>query len=181
MLDLSSIWIGFLFLGLNIIFWLCLYVVQNIESRLGWIPKRVSAPSGSKNSFPYLQDYNRCTWGDAIGLSIIDWVVGYEYATLHPSALLIGGSMVLGLFATALFLLSEILVKRLNFSISRHNHLSVTGYVHMLYFFMNASFFALLAILSVTTRIDPLLLTLAVIGSVMYLSSFCMDLWHHMI
>jgi hypothetical protein len=168
---------GCLFVAINITMWLCIYAMQTIESRRGWIPKRHSISPSSAKPFPYFQDYRRGTWGDAIGLSIIYWAAGYEVAAFHHDILLIGLSVVLGLFATSLFLLAEILLNRINFAIPRLNHLSLTGYVHLVYFFLSASCVAFVLLLIISAKINPQLLIVTIIGSLVYLMSFGTDYW----
>lgn len=69
--------IPWIIVGLNIVSWFIIFIVQNWESQKGLIPQRKKWDiNDPKKSFLYLQDWFTGTWGDLFGLSFVAWAFG---------------------------------------------------------------------------------------------------------
>lgn len=146
-----------------------MYLIQEIESRMGLIPKR-------SKKFLYLQDWNTTTIGDLVGLSMLDIVVvpriidGSLPFQFVIFALLCGFAFTTLCFA---YFLSP--RHRPDSGVPRKGVLSCNGLYHAVYFFLQVSisFYALMLLASGQLPIQEI--SLGIVGGAIYLASLFGD------
>lgn len=79
---------------LNLLWLALMFFIQSLESRTGRIPKRKKYnPQAPTESVLYLRDFSTITWGDTVGLSLVDFGITILLQRAGPlpySALLSG-------------------------------------------------------------------------------------------
>ena len=170
---MNPMWAGVLAVLLSLGFWLLILVVQWFETRVGYIPQR----SRGQRPFRYFQDWYTTTLGDWIGLSLIDFVCGYYVSAAG------GISLYLVLVALVAGFCMAWLAHR-QFGSPRHvpdsgyprpGRASVSGALHILYFFAQGSACVLALLLAVLGQLGAPLLAMALGGGGIYLASYALD------
>ncbi len=163
------------FVLLNIALWSLVLGVQVIESKLEKIPSR--RKWSDSRPFPYFQDWHMATWGDWVGLSLIDYVAGYVLMsnfTLSIAAYALG----FGFVASTIFHFRCLYARhRPDAGYPIHGHASLHGYAHLIYFFVQSSICGFLIVLLLQNMLLGYLLATALIGAVVYVASFSSD-WY---
>ena len=164
------------FVVVHLVYWFSITFVEAYESRTGMIPAR--RPWDDPHPFPYFCDWYTCSWGDLIGLTLIDWSAGYAFSFSIPSLKLALVSVVVGALGAAIFHL---------LCMSRR-HKPDSGYpapgkrsphalAHEWYFFLQLTLCALLVELAVTHELVGLPLRVALVGGAVYAVCFFADLY----
>lgn len=121
----------------NILFVGCMWSIQSWESRNGRIDQRVRHdPRNPLDSFLYLQDFWTNTWGDILGLSLVDYAVTFLIQDTWPlDSFGIAACIGVGAIATAVFLVA-CLGKRHkpDAGYSKTGKVSLAARMHLLYF-----------------------------------------------
>lgn len=123
--------ISWLFVLVNILFWLGIILLQQWEFRTGRILERKKwNPTRPDESFLYLQDWYTGNFGDLLGLSCLVWAFGANRA--HWSGEFFVVAFTVGLVVTILlhFLWKSV---RPNSGYPAQGEISLSGRVHLFY------------------------------------------------
>ena len=169
--------LGLLCVATNLTFWFFITAVEQFEYRHGWIPKQRAWTS--EKPFPYLANWHTGSWGDLIGLSLIDFSVGlylstYPSLSFHEIALII----VIGSLATNVFRVHNLVPDhRPDSGIPKPGTFSWSGKVHLLYFLLQVSLGLYVFELILMHTLNGYALCIALIGGMIYVASAVAD-WY---
>lgn len=160
--------------GAHLLFWLGITIIEAAESRAGVIP-----PPGQWNGalpFLYFCDWHTATWGDLIGITLIDWSAGYELSSMTPSLWLVTLAMLVGFAGTTAFHMRCLSPRhRPDFGYPKIGRISMTGRAHTLYLFAQSSLSALMLLLLGTGELRGTTLAVGLAGGAVYVASFLCD------
>ena len=154
-----------LFVVLNILFWGLIFLVQENEEFEGTIPRRSTAPT---KPFRYLQDWHTATWGDWVGVSLVDAVAGYSMSVAHMP-LLVVSTLIGFIFVFTFHIRAMQKNHRPDSGYPKPGIISTSGFLHLVYFFAQMSICAYVFLLALTRSICGLPLLLALAGAMFYI------------
>ena len=162
----------------NINLWVFgMYFVQVWESETGRIPPRKKwNPERPADSFPYLEDYHTGSWGDLIGLSLINFAVA---GTLFSQGFSQWMIFCVGFGVVATIVFDQVVRKagrRRSDWKCVDNRLTWAGKAHDVYFFgqMTSAVIALVLAL-VTRQMTGPMITIGLVGGALYIIPSIID------
>ena len=164
---------GIALVGFMLLFWSVLLVGQFLESRFGHIPAREAE---GPRAFLYFQDWSMATWGDLIGLSLVDFVLGSAYTTSAFQIKFVTVSLIIGAVVTLLYHRERLMPRhKPDSGYPAPGRVSLFGRVHLVYFFIQSSICAAMIglVLNGTLHGTPLLI--AIVGGIIYAASYIAD------
>jgi hypothetical protein len=165
---------GLTFVVVHLIFWFLITVIESFESRTGRIPMR--RPWSESSPFPYFCDWHTATWGDLVGLSLIDWSAGYAFSFTFPNAALI--AILVATIGTVGFHLRCISKRhRPDSGYPFPGKISLQGRTHVVYFFLQLFVCTLVLLFAVEGKLPVTPLITALAGGAVYIASFMFD-WY---
>jgi hypothetical protein len=163
----------------NLCLWFLFFSAQEYAGKQGTLPQR--KPFGAvsfSNDFLYVQDYFSTFWGDLVGMSLIDaaFVLIFKQLCINPEILM--PAFLSAIAATFLFHTSNTHPShRPNFSYPKWGVMSVSGILHLFYFFLQTTIVSFTGIFLVVKEADRLVIMLFGLGLIFYLGMFLLDVF----
>ena len=116
------------------------------------------------------------TWGDWIGLSLIDWTAGYALVIGAIAQAMVVAAIAIAAAGTAFFHIRCLYFHhRPDAGYPRHGTASLSGLAHLVYFFLQCVACALALLAALGGTIPSALIATAIAGALVYLASFAAD------
>lgn len=166
---MSPVEVGVVCVLLNIVLWLSIYTTQEIEVLYHKIPAR-------SPGFRHFQEWHTTTLGDWVGLSLLNFALGYTIAMQGVEWTIFLLALAVGVWGAQ--------IAHTQFSSVRHvpdagypqpGRISFSGRLHIGYFFLQSATAAYLLLLALGGALHGLALGASLIGGAIYLFSYGFD------